>query len=65
MADRCKQIAKKTQNFWNLTYRFFQSVIERQLIESEDNSERSDEELEQFYLSVAQMVVIIISLLAV
>ena len=43
----------------------FQAVIERQHIRSEDDSERTPGELEAFYLQVAQMVVILASLMSV
>ena len=43
----------------------FQAVIERQHIRSEEDSERTPEELEAFYLQVAQMVVIAVSLVSV
>ena len=43
----------------------FQAVIERQHIRNLEDSERTQEELEAFYLQVAQMVVIVVSLLSV
>ena len=43
----------------------FQAVIERQNIRGEEEIERSLEELEVFYLQVAQMVVILVSLVSV
>ena len=45
--------------------RLFQAVIERQIIRNKEESERSPEELEAFYLEVAQMVVILVSLVSV
>ena len=40
-------------------------MIERQNIRGEEETERSLEELEVFYLQVAQMVVILVSLVSV
>ena len=40
-------------------------MIERQIIRGEEEIERSLEELEVFYLQVAQMVVILVSLVSV
>ena len=43
----------------------FQAVIERQIIEAKEKAAKSPEEKEVFYLEVAKMVVIVVSLVSV
>ena len=43
----------------------FQAVIERQILEAKEEAAKSPEEQEVFYLEVAKMVVILVSLVSV